>query len=222
MNNHQNIDTGRTPFELDTGQHPLNPATVLLQQQQPDSEIGMLRNWKIIQGKALQHYDAAQKKRLRLINRNRVIPTFRPKDRVLLSSQFVKWPGSNIPGKHLNMRWIGPFEIEKVGKNRQSVTLKLHGTHKFHNVVPVHRVKHFYDDDSGLRPQPPEPEMVDDEESFEVEKILDHRFNKRKKIREYLIKFLGYEPEYNEWLPNNELRETCRDMLEKYDLDNEL
>ena len=68
MNNHQNIDTGRTPFELDTGQHPLNPATVLLQQQQPDSQVGMLKNWKIIQSKALQHYDAAQKRRLRSIN----------------------------------------------------------------------------------------------------------------------------------------------------------
>ena len=62
------------------------------------------------------------------------------------------------------------------------------------------------------------PVMIDDEQAFEVEKVLDYRFNKKKKRAEYLIKFLGYENDFNLWRPRYDLIETCRDMIEKYDL----
>ena len=122
-----------------------------------------------------------------------------------------------------SMRWIGPFEISHISKNRQAITLKLCHSDNFHNVVPVHRIKRYYEDD-GTRShlEPPLPEKIGDHESYEVEKILKYRFNKKRNRREYLIKFLGYENDYNLWLPNSELRETCRDMLENFDIENEL
>ena len=80
MNNHQNIDTGRTPFELDTGQHPLNPATVLMQQQAPFNDMGVLHNWNQVQSKALMRYTEAQERRLKKINQNRVVPDFKKGD----------------------------------------------------------------------------------------------------------------------------------------------
>ena len=100
---------------------------------------------------------------------------------MLLSSQFIKWPGSQTSGSHLRLRWIGPFEIEKVSKNRQSVTLKLYGAHDFHNVIPVHRVKLYYPDETDKRKhlEPPMPVMIDDEQAFEVRKFLTKLFQQK-------------------------------------------
>ena len=222
INNHENIDTGRTPFELDTGQHPLNPVTVQMSDLVKNKDIpGVLADWQASVKNAVVKYSEAQVRRLDILNKNRVVPNFDAGSKVLLSSKYIKWPGSDLMGEHLKPRWIGEFEVEKFSKNKQSVTIKLRGTHKFHPVIPVNRVKEYIYDESEMRRhlQPPMPIDIDDEKEFEVSKILSHRYNKRKRIQEYLIEFKGYGPEYNQWRPINELRETCRDMLEKYDLD---
>lgn len=43
------------------------------------------------------------------------------------------------------------------------------------------------------------------EDIFDVEAILDKRWNKTDKAHEYLIKWLNYSDEYNEWIADCDL-----------------
>ena len=50
-----------------------------------------------------------------------------------------------------------------------------------------------------------------DRDEFLVEAILNHRGNfNRKSELEFLVKWVGYEAEYNEWIPWSNLRRTNR------------
>ena len=52
----------------------------------------------------------------------------------------------------------------------------------------------------GRNYQRPPPELVDGEEEYEVEKILDQRhFGRRRKLQ-YLIKWKGYPDSENQWV----------------------
>ena len=50
---------------------------------------------------------------------------------------------------------------------------------------------------------PPEPIQVDGEDHFEVEALLKHR--SRGNARQYLVRWLGYGPEHDEWIHEEEL-----------------
>ena len=62
-------------------------------------------------------------------------------------------------------------------------------------------------------PQPP-PEMIDGEEEFEVEEIIDERTYRKKK--QYLVKWLGYPASDNSWVDAKDLN--APQLLEEYRL----
>ena len=65
MNNHENIDTGCTPFQLDTGQDPLDPISIQL----PDTGgQTVLEDWNRLINNAIDRYYDAQDKQLGKIN----------------------------------------------------------------------------------------------------------------------------------------------------------
>ena len=73
------------------------------------------------------------------------------------------------------MRWMGPFVIDMVMKNKQAVKLTLRKGDKFHPIVPVHRIKRYYEDKSPKRAhiEPPPTVLIEDVHSYEVERILN-------------------------------------------------
>ena len=74
INNNVNLDTGKTPFELDCGQHPLDPISVCLDLQDTDSSL--LHDWNTSVLEAVAAYKDAQHKRLDMINERRWDPDF--------------------------------------------------------------------------------------------------------------------------------------------------
>ena len=72
---------------------------------------------------------------------------------------------------------------------------------RLHPVFPV--VKLFpcpADPFPGRRQnRPPEPVIVDGENYYEIEKILDSRMRYRRV--EYLVKWQGYNDSHNQWIP---------------------
>ena len=205
------------PFQLDCGQHPLDPVSV---QHEFMADKGVLDNWRQHASRALQAYLSAQALRLDRVNRNRVYPNFRVGQRVMLSSEYLKWHEKSVRGKKLTDRWIGDFEIESVSKNNQSVRLKFppDSQWSFHPHVPVSRVKPYYQDTSGLRKDsvPPLPDLLDGAEYYEVSGIVAHRYNRRNKCYQFRVQFVGYDEASSQWLAESSLEETCSDLLREY------
>ena len=57
----------------------------------------------------------------------------------------------------------------------------------------------------GCNYQRPPPELVDREEEYEVEKILDQRqFGRRQKLQ-YLVKWKGYPNSENQWVDSTDV-----------------
>ena len=86
--------------------------------------------------------------------------------------------------------------------SRNAYKLKL--TKAFAKLYPVFHVsllRRFHPDPIAERPQPthPEPELIEGELEYEIDKVLDSKMMHRK--LHYLVSFKGYGPEENEWLP---------------------
>ena len=66
----------------------------------------------------------------------------------------------------------------------------------------------------GLSTTPPEPIQVESEEYFKVEALLKHR--SRGNSRQYLVRWLGYGPEHDEWMHEEELADGAGVILKQY------
>jgi len=123
-------------------------------------------------------------------------PSFSPGDMVYLDSEDIQ---TTCPSKKLSHRRLGPYLVERcVGKYAYRLVLPplMRRLHPVFNVVKLTPAPD--DPIVGRRqnPQPP-PELVDGEEEYIVEKILNSRMFRRK--LQYLVKWEGYRIEGNTW-----------------------
>ena len=91
---------------------------------------------------------------------------------------------------------------------------------------PLYRVAHLEPakDDAFNRPQPEHAEPIHVEgdteksESFEVEALLNKRERRvgRKIVTEYLVRWLGYGPEYDAWYSLSAL-DKCDELIKEYE-----
>ncbi len=127
------------------------------------------------------------------------------------------------PKKKLANKHTGPFLI--VGKKGASAyTLKLPSTWKIHptfneSLLTPYTPPAFPNQE---QPPPPPPDLVDGEEQYEIEKVLDSREHKvRGKAREpwrwttdYFVKWKGYGPESNTWVREGDM--DADELIDKY------
>jgi len=86
-------------------------------------------------------------------------------------------------------------------------------------VVPVSSIALFKtageDEFPDRDPPRPDPVIVEGEQEYYVEEILDHRpKTKGRKPKEYLVKWRGYAPEDATWEPAGAVEDT--EALDKY------
>ena len=101
---------------------------------------------------------------------------------------------------------MGPFKVVDTISSA-AVRLKLSLQQKgVHPVVSISNVQPYVPDQiQECHSQPkPTPEVVEGQEEFEIEKVLDSRF--RYGQLWYLIKFVSFPNSENKWIPNNELK----------------
>jgi hypothetical protein len=99
-------------------------------------------------------------------------PVFAPGDKVWLDGSDI---ATNRPSSKLSHRRLGPFVVEAcVGHGTYRLKLPYH-FHRLHPVFPVVKLSPALPDPiPGRRPAPPPPTtLVDGEEEYEVEAILD-------------------------------------------------
>jgi hypothetical protein len=146
--------------------------------------------------KAAEHYDKKRKEMF-----------FNVGDQVMLSSKNIRMLRAS---KKLADQNLGPFTIlERIGKNAYRLDLprkygRLH--HTFHVSL-----LHAYRKREGEAP--PEPVDIDDQEEWEVERILDVR---RKGNRaDYYVRWKGFSEAHDSWEPEENMRHASN-LIEEF------
>ena len=113
----------------------------------------------------------------------------------------------------LKPRKEGPFTItDVIGKVNYKLALPSHW--KIHSVFHAVLLKPYKETEQhGPNFIGPPPDIVNDEEQYEVERIINHR--KRGRSTQYLIRWKGYSALDDSWEPEANL-ENAKEILEQY------
>jgi len=112
------------------------------------------------------------------------VDDYKVENLVMLSTKDLKYQMVERRTEKLMERFIGPYKIKKIVSSN-TVELELPSTIKIHPVVNVSRICRYIGQVEGQRKEQPAPVIIEGEEEWEVERILNKR-----KIREkdkYLV-----------------------------------
>jgi hypothetical protein len=200
-NDSQSATTNHTPFFLLYGEHPRSPLTAALQHDdQVPAAADFVKNIRQNLALAKQHIAKAQQRQKAAADKRRRALTFQVGETVSLSTANLKWPTGS---KKLTAKWI-QVPVTRV-ISPVAYELQLPARWKCHNVFHVSLLRPFKTSDvfTGRDYARPAPELVDDGEEFEVDRIIAERHIGRGRSArvEYLVRWKGYPPEDDTWQP---------------------
>jgi hypothetical protein len=121
-------------------------------------------------------------------------------DKVWLSAKNLIVP---IPKKKLGPKRYGPFPIKTV-LSPITFTLQLPEQWRIHPTFHASELSSYCETDvHGPNFQEPPPDIINEEEEYEVEAILAHKGTGKR--RRYLVSWIGYSSASNEWIPEENL-----------------
>jgi hypothetical protein len=227
-----------TPFYLDTGQHPLDPHASVFHDYVDDtmttagsvdepifnydeSAQRFYEQWDDdVQFATSKLNEAAENVRRRHSNKA-LDMQYKVGDRVWLDTKYLTLP--NVDGKmtvrtKFDPRRTGPYVVNRVLSNGRAYRLTLHPGDKFHPVQPVSRLEPVTESIKfpDAHDQPPPVPVLDDlgREEFEVEKII--RSENRNGRKFYKVRWRGYGPDEDQWLPISRLRDNAQDLVDEF------
>ena len=170
---------------------------------QPPSSVESVNEFKEQMENALKEAKAALVKSkddmAKYYNQRRTpAPDYQPRDKVYLDASNIQ---TTRPSQTLSHQKLGPFPIvNKVGNNAYPLQLPP-SMSRLHPVLNVVKLSPAPEDPiPGRHPLPPPlPEIIDGEEEWVMEEILDSKVINQK--LQYLVKWEGYGIEHNSWEP---------------------
>ena len=209
VNNSDQSSTGFSPYFLNSGQHPNFPLSSFSNTSKNPAAQEALRRLSETLQSAKENLLRAQENQSKYANRSRRNYEFKKGDSVWLSTKNLNLGERS---RKLTAKYTGPFKIIEV---ISPVAYRLElppALSRIHNVFHISLLKKVVSD-SGEFPNRvqinrPPPEIVQGEEMWEVEKILDQRTVKRGRTSrtEYLIKWKGYPASENSWEYTRDIR----------------
>jgi len=111
---------------------------------------------------------------------------YQEEDLVLLSTKDLKWQMKERRMEKLTERFVGPYKVKRI-VSTNVVELELLRTVKIYPVVNISRIRRYKEQVQGQKKQPDLPVIIEGEEEYEVEKVI----NKRKRYGkwEYLVRW---------------------------------
>ncbi|KAG5730106.1 hypothetical protein E4T56_gene1853 [Termitomyces sp. T112] len=173
-----------TPFFLDTENDSVNEFVDRMKKAQEEAKAALVKAKEDM----AWYYD----------RRRTPAPIYKPGDWVYLDSSDIK---TTRPSQKLSHHHLGPFVVEKkVGPLAYRLKLPA-GLCRLHPVFNVVKLFPAPDDPiPGLHPNAPlPPVLVNDEEEYEVEEILDSRMFRGR--LQFKVKWKGYGIEDISWEP---------------------
>ena len=211
-NNRRHADRPNTPFELMFGESPIAIPLSFESTKYPTMEDKM-KTLKRNREEALAAHELA---RTRMADRRKsTFSPFRKGDQVWLDSRNLK----TMYHKKMKPKREGPFTITEV-LGPVTYRLQLPTSWRIHNVFHATLLKPYRETETYGRnfPEPP-PELLEGEEVYEIENILNHR--RRGRGYQYYVKWVGYPISDASWEPEHVFSDDG-DILKQYKLRHDL
>jgi len=134
-------------------------------------------------------------------------------DLVLLNTRDLKWQMKGRRLEKLTKCFVGPYKVKGIISSN-AIELELPDSIKIHPVVNVSRVRLYKSQVKGQKKIPPKPVIIEGEEEFEVEKILNKRTVRGKE--KFLVRWKGYTVGEDTW-ENRENLENAKELVEEFE-----
>ena len=121
---------------------------------------------------------------------------YRVGDLVLLSMKDLKYQMTGRRIEKLMERFVGPYKIKSI-VSTNAIELELPSTVKIHPVVNVSRVRRYTGQVEGQKKEKSQPVIIEREEEWEVEKIMNKRQVQGRD--KYLVWWKGCTAEEDTW-----------------------
>lgn len=224
--------TGTTPYFLLYGFHPRSPLDFLAPRDEQklrsftkgDLASDFLQSLTMHRENARLAIARAQERQARSYNKGRrEPPDFKKGDSVLVNPHSLEWVESKGEGAKLVQRWIGPFEvIERINPK----VYRLHMSDRYPG-LPIFNIEHLKKyipspEEFGSRTALPETRISKTDSTYHpIEKIVGHRYAGKGKQIQYLVRWEGYGPQFDEWKSPRDLRNASI-YLRRYRQENKL
>ena len=223
--------TGFTPAYLLRGFQPLKSADLLAQTsqhcQRPVEESESAEHFadgmEAVRTQAMNALRVAQAHQQEAYNKGRDFTEFHEGDLVLINPHSLSLLRSDKgKGRKLLMRYDGPFEVmEKISD--VAYRIRLPASYGIHPVINIAHLETYHSD--NLHPDRPKKHLnrkdFSDNPEFEVDRILDQKWVKKgkRRLKKYKVRFIGYGPEWDEWLSRQALT-NAPDKIKEWELSN--
>ena len=138
---------------------------------------------------------------------------FKAGDLVLLSTKELKWHMKGRRSEKLTEQSVGPYKVKSI-ISANTVELRLPPTVHIHPVVNASKLQMYKSQVEGQRAMKLAPVIVEGEEEFEVEKILNkRRIQGRNK---FLVRWKGYTAEADTWEDRGNLKNAGK-LVEEFE-----
>ena len=128
---------------------------------------------KEIQEEAKVALGKVQEEIKKYIDRKRAeVDEYKVEDLVMLTTKDLKYQIVRRRTEKLMERFVGPYRIKKI-ISLNVVELELPSIVKIHSVVNVSRIQRYVGQVEGQRKEQPAPVVIEGEEKWEVERILN-------------------------------------------------
>jgi len=206
-NNKVHIGTKVLPFKANNGQDPRMGFELRKKGKYEGAEKFVERIRKV-QEKAKAALQKVQEDIKRHADRERgEVEEYRIGDLVLLSTKDLKYQMVGRRMEKLTKHFVGPYKVKAIISSN-AIELELLSTTKIHPVVNISRVRKYKSQVEEQRKEAPQPVVIEGEEKWKVEKIMNKR-----KVRgrdKYLVQWKGCTAEEDTW----ESRENLKNVTE--------
>ena len=141
-------------------------------------------------------------------NKHRRPLNLRVGDLVYLRSDALQIP--SFFSRKLAAKYIGPFPVVKtIG----ATSYRLQLPPRYSNVHPVFHASQLRPHFGDITEEDRQPTFTSNNSTeYEVEAIINHRFNRRPRRLEYLIRWRNFDASEDTWEPESHL-DNCRELL---------
>ncbi|QRV87090.1 Retrovirus-related Pol polyprotein from transposon [Ceratobasidium sp. AG-Ba] len=205
--------TRQTPAFLLRGYEPLRPAHLLTNTSQhiPRIESNTAEDFseemEAARNKAKEAIRIGQIYQERAYNKGRYFAHYQPGDQVLINLKTLNLLKGK--GTKLDQIYDGPFEVmEQISP--VTYRLRLPESYSMHPVINIAHLEKYSTSSENIERStlPPKRELDQDDNIYEVERIVDEGWERkgRRRVKLYKIRWTNYDADEDSWITANRLR----------------